>query len=97
MARKPLALVLGNINANIPGDVFAYGRGDAPGSAAIAKARLRNATPRSVEEWLAKNRIKSKAATVHVVQLSPFDRSIIGSVEYKVLRGGVLQEVRRTR
>lgn len=87
---------LGDVNANVPGDVFAYGKGKAPGSAPIASARLVNATPSSLEAWLVRKRIKTLTATVHVVQLSPFDRSVIGSVEYKVTNGKVT-EIRRNR
>jgi hypothetical protein len=92
--RKQEPFVLGDVNANVPGDVFAYGKGKAPGSAPIATVRLRNALPKDIEAWLVRKRIKTLTATVHVVQLSPFDRSVIGSVEYKVTNGKV-SEVRR--
>jgi hypothetical protein len=93
MAKSQKPFVLGDVNANVPGDVFAYGKGKAPGSAPIKSARLWNATPRSIEAWLVKHRIKTTTATVHVVQLSPFDRGVIGTVEYSV-KGGKLTEVK---
>ncbi len=91
MPRKQAPFVLGNVNAEIPGDVFAYGKGKAPGSAPIASNRLSNATPRALEAWLVRKRIKTLTAAVHVVQLSPFDRSVIGTVEYKVTNGKVTE------
>jgi hypothetical protein len=96
MAVKQAPFVLGDVNAEMPGDVFAYRRGDAPGSAPMARNRLRNATPRGLEAWLVRKRIKTTTASVFVVQLCPFDRSVIGTVEYKVT-GGKVREVKRAR
>jgi hypothetical protein len=94
MAKQQAPFVLGDVNANVPGDVFAYGKGKAPGSAPIASVRLRNALPKDIEAWLVRKRIKTTTATVHVVQLSPFDRGVIGTVEYKVTKGK-LTEVKK--
>jgi hypothetical protein len=94
MAKDQTPFVLGDINANVPGDVFAYGKGKAPGAAPIASVRLRNALPKDIEAWLVRKRIKTLTATVHVVQLSPFDRGVIGTVEYSV-KGGKLTVVKR--
>lgn len=94
MAKNQAPFVLGDVNANVPGDVFAYGKGKAPGSAPIASARLSNALPKDIEAWLVRKRIKTVTATVHVVQLSPFDRGVIGTAEYKVTNG-TLKEVKK--
>jgi hypothetical protein len=96
MAKLKAPFVLGDVNANIPGDVFAYGKDGAIGAAAIASNRLSNATPGGLNAWLVRKRIKTKARAVFVVQLSPFDKSVIGTVEYKVV-GGVVREVKRAR
>jgi hypothetical protein len=95
MGKSKAPFVLGDVNANVPGDVFAYGKGKAPGSAPIASVRLVNALPRDIEAWLVRKRIKTVTATVHVVQLSPFDRSVIGTVEYKVTGGKVTEAKRK--